>query len=223
TRWPRVALAIATVSFFVIMTGAEPSVMRAGAMAVLTLAAVVLGRQRRAASILSASVLILIVFDPWLVWSTGFQLSVAATAGMVGLAGPIAERLRFVPSPIALSISTSLAAQLGVGPVLLYHFHELPGITIFANLAAFPAVSPALLLGLAAGAAGLVSVRAGQMVSLMARVPLRYLQLLAEHLAKAPVAWITSNGGVPMFLLQLGLVIALTAWLRTGWRPPRSA
>lgn len=107
--------------------------------------------------------------------------------------------------------------------MLLYHFHELPGITIVANLAAFPAVSPALLLGLAAGALGLVWVQAGQLVALIARAPLRYLELLAEHLAKAPVAWITSSGGVPMFLLQLGLVIAFAAWLRTGWRPPRAA
>ena len=42
-------------------------------------------------------------------------------------------------------------------PLLLFHFHEVPGMTIVANLVAFPAVSPALLLGIAASVLGLVS------------------------------------------------------------------
>jgi len=56
----------------------------------LTLFGVLLGRPRSAASILAGTVLILLVVDPALVWSIGFQLSVEATAGMVALASPIA-------------------------------------------------------------------------------------------------------------------------------------
>ena len=47
---------------------------------------------------------------------------------------------------MALAAGTTMAAQLGVTPLLLFHFHEVPGVTVLANLAAFPAVSPALLL-----------------------------------------------------------------------------
>ena len=46
----------------------------------------------------------LLVLDPWLVWAIGFQLSVAATAGMVALGTPLAGRLgRVVPTPVALA------------------------------------------------------------------------------------------------------------------------
>jgi hypothetical protein len=53
-----------------------------------------------------------------------FQLSVAATAGMVALATPLAGNLRFLPRPVALAAGTSLAARMGVTPILLFHFHE---------------------------------------------------------------------------------------------------
>jgi competence protein ComEC len=124
TRVPRLLLAGGTVAFFVVLTGAEPSVMRAGVMAGLTLFGVFLGRPRSAASILAAAVLILLLIDPTLVWSIGFQLSVAATAGMVAMATPVGERLRFLPRPIALAAGTTIAAQAGVTPLLLFHFHE---------------------------------------------------------------------------------------------------
>ena len=128
TRWPRFGLAVGTVVFFVVMTGAEPSVMRAGVMATIALVGVLIGRPRATGSVLAAAVLVLLVLDPWLVWSIGFQLSVTATAGMVALASPIGERLRrFMPAPVALAAGTTLAAQLGVTPLLLFHFHEVPG------------------------------------------------------------------------------------------------
>ena len=155
TRWPRFLLAMLTVVFFVVLTGAEPSVMRAGVMATLTLLGVLMGRPRSTGTILAGAVFVLIVLDPWLVWAIGFQLSVAATAGMVALGTPLAERLgRFLPTPVALAAGTTMAAQFGVTPILLFHFHEVPGVTIVANLAAFPAVSPALLMGIAASTIG---------------------------------------------------------------------
>ena len=222
TRWPRFGLGVGTVAFFVVMTGAEPSVMRAGVMATIALVGVLIGRPRATASILAAAVLMLLILDPWLVWSIGFQLSVTATAGMVALASPIGERLRrFVPAPVALAAGTTIAAQLGVTPLLLFHFHEVPGVTIIANLMAFPAVSPALLLGLAAAAMGLVSVTVGHLVAALALMPMRYLGWVADRLAKAPIGHVTSGGGAWVLILGGALVLASAWGLRRRWRPPR--
>jgi competence protein ComEC len=124
SRWPRFALGLGTVAFFVVLTGAEPSVMRAGVMAGLALIGVLLGRPRSTGSILAGAVIVLLVIDPALVWSVGFQLSVAATASMVALATPISQRLRFLPGSIALATGATLAAQVGVTSLLLYYFHE---------------------------------------------------------------------------------------------------
>jgi len=222
SRVPRFLLGLSTVVFFVVLTGAEPSVMRAGVMASLTLVGVFLGRPRSTAAVLASAVLVLLVLDPTLVWSIGFQLSVAATAGMIALASPVAERLRFLPRPLALAAGTTIAAQLGVTPILLFHFHEVPGVTVAANLLAFPAVSPALLLGLVAAGVGLVVEPLGRVLALAAALPMRYLELVADRLASAPVPWITSGGGlVP--LVAGGLAVVLSAWwMRSGRRLPRS-
>jgi competence protein ComEC len=221
-RWSRFALAAGTVAFFVVLTGAEPSVMRAGVMAALTLIGVLMGRPRSTATILAGAVLVLLALDPWLVWSIGFQLSVAATAGMVALATPVAERLsRFLPKPVALAAGTTMAAQLGVTPLLLFHFHEVPGVTIAANLAAFPAVSPALLLGIAASTVGLAWTAAGRFLAVLAVLPMRYLEGIANALAKAPVGYVTTRGGPLVLLAGAGIFVGVAAWMRIGWRPPR--
>jgi competence protein ComEC len=223
-RWGRFALGTITVLSFVVLTGAEPSVLRAGVMASLAMIGVLAGRPRSTGAVLAAAVLVLLVLDPWLVWSIGFQLSVAATAGMVTLATPISARLgRLIPKPVALAASTSIAAQLAVTPVLLYHFHEVPGVTIVANLLAFPAVSPALLLGLAAAVAGIASPSLGHLLALPALVPMRYLEEVATRLAKAPVGWITSSGGPGILVFGGALVVVLGWWLRSGKRLPRPA
>ena len=222
TRWPRFGLAVGTVVFFVVMTGAEPSVMRAGVMATIALVGVLIGRPRATGSVLAAAVLVLLVLDPWLVWSIGFQLSVTATAGMVAMASPLGERFRrFLPAPVALAAGTTLAAQLGVTPLLLFHFHEVPGVTILANLMAFPAVSPALLLGLVAAAVGLVSVAAGHLISAIALIPMRYLEWVGDRLAKAPVGHVTSGGGPLVLIVGAAFVFALAWALHRRWRPPR--
>jgi competence protein ComEC len=224
TRWPRFALGLGVVVFFVMLTGAEPSVMRAGVMASLTLVGVLMGRPRSTGSILAGAVLFLLALDPWLVWGIGFQLSVAATAGMVAMATPLAQRLqRFLPGPVALAAGTTLAAQLGVTPLLLFHFHEVPGVTVAANLVAFPAVSPALLLGIAASLLGLVLMPVGRFVALLALLPMRYLELIADKLAKAPVAYVTSRGGPWVLVGGVATFVLAAWWLHGGRKLPRSA
>src|SRR5439155_24166912 len=153
----------------------------------------------------------------------GFQLSVAATAGMVALASPFAARLRFLPRPIALAAATTLAAQAGVSPVLLYQFPPVPGVTLPANVLAFPAVAPALLLGLAAAGVSLVARPVGQLLAALASLPIRYLQGLADRLASAPVPSVTSGGGLAVLIIGLVAVAVLARVLRSGRKAPRSA
>jgi competence protein ComEC len=222
-RWPRFAVGFGAVAFFTILTGAEPSVLRAGVMACLALVGALAGRPRTTASILSGAVLGLLVLDPWLVWAVGFQLSVTATAGMVALASPLADRLgRFLPGPVAVAAGATISAQLGVTPFLLYHFHEVPLVTLPANLAAFPLVAPSLLLGAVAAGAGLVWFPLGHALGAVAVLPMRWLELVADQLGKAPAGYITSEGGPFVLVGGTVIVAAVVVWIRTGWRPPRA-
>ena len=223
-RPAQVAIGLLTVAFIVVLTGAEPSVMRAGAMTSLALVGLLLGRARSTAVVLSGAVMVLLILQPVLVRSIGFQLSVTATAGMVAMAAPLGERFaRVVPAPIAAAAGTTLAAQLGVTPILLFHFHDVPGVTLIANVIAAPTVAPSLLAGLVAAAAGIVSEPLGRLVGLAAQAPMRALELIANIAGRAPVAHVTSRGGPIVLVVGAGLVVAVTVALRTGWKPPRRA
>src|SRR5262249_46483498 len=164
-------------------------------MAGLTLLGVFLGRPRSPPAILGGAVLVLLAINPTLVYAIGFQLSVAATTGMAVLAGPLAKGLRWLPEGPALAAGATIGAQAGGTPLLLYHFGVVPTVGIPANLLAFPAVGPGMLLGLGAAALGLVGRPIGLGVAGLAVLPLRYLEALASLLARSPLPSVTSGAG----------------------------
>ncbi|CAN5192460.1 ComEC/Rec2 family competence protein [soil metagenome] len=230
-RRARLGVGVSALAFFVLLTRAEPSVLRAGVMAGLAMLGLFLGRPRSPPALIGGAVLLLLGIDPTLVYSIGFQLSVAATGGILLLAGPLSARLRLLPEGIALAAGVTLGAQAGVTPLLLYHFGVVPSVTLPANLLAFPAVGAAMLLGLGAatlglliGPLGLLIVPLGIAVAAAARLPLAYLITLADRLARSPFPSVTSPGG-SLFELAFGLaaVGALAWWIRSRPRFPRAA
>jgi competence protein ComEC len=223
-RRARFVIGVAAVGFFVLLTGAEPSVLRAAAMSGLAFLGIFLGRPRSPPAILGGAVLLLLARDPTLVHAVGFQLSVAATVGMALLAQPLAARLSFLPRPLALAAGTTLAAQAGVMPLLLFYFRVFPLVSIPANLLAFPAVGPGMLLGLAAGALQPVWSPLGSLAAALARVPIGYLEWLSDHLARSPLPSITSPGGQVVTVIAGSAVLVMTAWwIRSGRHLPRRA
>jgi competence protein ComEC len=218
----RLLIGIAGVGLFALVTRWEPSVLRASAMAALALGGAFAGRPRSTAPILGGGVLLLLVADPWLARSVGFQLSVAATGGIVALAGPLAARMRMLPRSLSLAAGATLGAQIGVTPLLLLHFGAVGTVTLIANLLAFPAVPPALLFGLGAAGTAHVWPSAGSLVGDLAELPVGYLAAVADRAARAPLPQIVSEGlALPVLAAVLG---CLAAWrLRRGRRPVGSA
>ena len=99
-RGIRVAAGLGALVAFVVLVSPEPSVVRAAAMAAIAMLGLLLGRTGAGLSLLTASVAILLIADPWLAGSLGFALSVAATGALLVLAGPLAEGLgRWMPAP----------------------------------------------------------------------------------------------------------------------------
>jgi competence protein ComEC len=89
----RLVLGLTLLALFGVVTRWEPSVIRAVAMASLSLVAFTLGRPVSSLRLLALAVAGLVLVDPLLVHSVGFVLSVGACAGIALLAVPIAARL----------------------------------------------------------------------------------------------------------------------------------
>ncbi len=145
--WWRWAATVGLIGWFMALTRFEPSVLRAGVMAVLAATAHVRGRQATPVRLLSLAVGWLVLSDPFLVWSVGFWLSVAATAG-VCMAGPWLFARLPGPAWLRLPLSITLGAQAGVAVPSLLVFHRLPLVTVPANLAAVPVAGLVMLYGI---------------------------------------------------------------------------
>ena len=133
---------------YVAATRFEPSVMRASVMAGIALGGRLVGMVLEAWQLLSLAVVVLVLADPGLTSNVGFQLSVAATAGvLVGARWPVDGR-------VARALVVTLGAQVAVAPLLLIHFGTVPLLSPIINLVASPLVAASTVVG-AVGVAGL--------------------------------------------------------------------
>ena len=150
---PRLAVTLLLLLFFALVTRFEPSVLRASVMAAIAATGVALGRPAEARRSLALAVAALVLVDPFLVHSIGFALSVGASAGIIALAGPLTGALPG-PRAVARPAAVTLAAQVGVAPLLVTAFGGLPVATVPANVLAAPAAAWVAIWGLPAGLSG---------------------------------------------------------------------
>jgi competence protein ComEC len=147
----RTIVALGVVGLFAMMTRFEPSVLRASFMAALAMLAVLAGRPAHRLRVLVYAALVLLLIDPFLMHSVGFWLSCCASGGIALFEPQIASRLP-MPRGLAEPLAVSLAAQLGVMPVLLLEFGSFPLVTPLTNLVAAPAAELLGVYGLVASA-----------------------------------------------------------------------
>ncbi len=187
----RLTAGLAVVVVFAAMTRFEPSVLRASAMAAVSLSAGSLGRPTSAVRLLAIAVAALMLADPFLLHSVGFALSCGACAGIALLARPLAERFR---GPVWLRepLAVTLAAQVGVAPVMLPVFGSLPAVAPLANILAVPVAGFLGVFGLAAGVlGGLVGdalPEARDALNLPAVAAVRWIAGIADLGARVPFA-----------------------------------
>ena len=201
---------------FAVLTRFEPSVMRAVVMAGLAVGAAVLGRPEHGRSVLAAAVAVVVIVDPFLVRVLAFQLSVAATAGIVWLAPAIAERLPGPRAP-ALAAATTIGAQTAVTPLLVATFGSVPLASLPANLLAGPASGPVMMWGCTGG---LVAGIAGGPVARVLHWPTATLLWWVAGVARAaalapPVSLGASTGGVVVVAVA-GFAISKRRAVRAG-------
>ena len=225
-RW---SLALGAMLLFLLLAGPQPSVVRAVVMGAMAFLVQESGRRSRPLGVLLLCLLLMLLLQPGWLLDVGFQLSVAATAGLLLTARPLETRLAG-PTPgkarrwIAVAVAVPLAASLWTLPLQLLHFGSVPLYAVAANLAVDPLLTP---LTLGAMAMALVAVTIPALLGLVAWPLLPLTQLLL---------WISRQfAALPLAQWQLGrldplLVVLFSAgllpWLLAGpagvrrWRGP---
>jgi len=179
-RWGAVA-AVAGIILYTILVGASPSVVRAAIMGSLSIFALQIGRRQAALNTLGFVAALMALWNPLVLWDVGFQLSFAATLGLVLFAEPLenlivrltsrwlsAEKAKKVATPIAEFFLLTLAAQVTTLPIIAYHFGQISLIALVANPFVLP-IQPALMVtGGMALFASIFSIPLGKLFALVA-------------------------------------------------------
>jgi len=203
--------AATAIAAFVLAAGAGSAALRAGVMAVLALAARATGRTYDVFRALGFAVVLMLMWNPLLLaFDPGFQLSIAATIGLI-LGAPIVEkRLTVVRSEFMREIlSATIAAQIFVLPLLLYQTGSLSMVSLFANALVLPFVPLAMFLSFGASVTVLIVPIFGTLAGLPAYIVLEYVIRVTELLASLPLAQVI----VPPFPFALvPLIYALLGY-----------
>lgn len=163
---------------YTILVGASASVVRASIMGGITLLAIYLGRQGAALNSLFAAGFIMTLLDPNTLFDVGFQLSFAATLGLVVYAKSFADftqrylaRLfnrdwaRQAVSVLNDALLVTLAAQVTTLPLMMVYFRQISTVSLIVNPLVLPAQTGVMVFGLFALAVGLLSIPLGQIAA----------------------------------------------------------
>jgi competence protein ComEC len=216
-RRARSTIVLVAIVGYTLLAGAEASVIRAAAMGAVVLLARESGRPSGAAAALGLACWALLLADPAMIGDIGFQLSVAATAGLLVLGGPAERAVQASlrghgPAWLSESLGVSLAAQLATLPLILVHFGRLSLISPLANLVIAPVVPLAMLGALiAAGVGAVVTAPLAAMLAspvlVAAWLPLAVMVRGADLMATFPLA----SAELPFPFDLAGAAVALAA------------
>ena len=140
----RAVLGLVGLAVFIVVTRWEPSVVRAATMAALVLGGRLAGRPVDGWTALGGSVTLLLLVSGDMAGDAGFQLSVAATAGVLAGGGLWRGRR---PRWAWTALGATVSAQAAVAPLLLVHFGSVPLFAPLTNVISAPLVAGATALG----------------------------------------------------------------------------
>jgi competence protein ComEC len=165
-KWSAAA-ALAAAAFYLLLSGAEVATQRSFFMTAVVLIAVLVDRRAVTFRTLAVAAMIVLTIAPEALVHPSFQMSFAATLGLVALVQVGMPRLFASPDNsftakaalwggreiITLTLA-SLVAGFATTPYAAFHFHRVTPYGVLANLAAMPVVSalvmPTGMLGLVA-------------------------------------------------------------------------
>jgi len=211
-------IALGGILFFVILTGAQASVVRAALMGSLVLSATQFGRISKITNALLLAAAAMLILNPKiLAFDVGFQLSFAATIGLVYLSPIFEKYFEKIPSVFGAkeTLTTTMSAIVLTLPLILYNFGRISFIAPLANIFILPVIPLAMALGSVAVLGGLIYFPIGHALAWFAWLVLSYIIKAVELLAAIP--WASGEAGKMhwIFLIIFYLLIGWFIWWKS--------
>jgi len=208
-------LATAAVFFYAFLTGLEPPVLRASIMVLASTLAIYFGREVWPIWNLALAVLIIAFIWPNAIFEVSFQLTFAASLGIMTLGQYLLktwQKLPFLGQNAAIAIS----AYIFTAPIILFHFGKIWPLAPFVNILVLEAIFPVMILGFLIALASLIFAPIAQLLAFLAYVPAFYFVKVVELFAQIPLDPITLGKSNLILLVggYLLLLILFVVWTR---------
>ena len=213
-----IIIAVTLLAIYVPVTGGSPAVRRAVMMFAIPQIGTLFGKPANTLNSLGVALLLIILPEPSVIWNPGFQLSFAATAGII--IGTPHNPTKLLPDSFkqnklwqkiqSFAIDptyVTLCATLATAPFLIHHFKTLSPFAWFGNIIVVPAISLGMQAGLFAQLSPIDFI-CGTFCA-AARFFLRLASLLTRILSDSAAASMTVGPFSPAVLLALGFLILL--------------
>ncbi|MGV8026087.1 MAG: ComEC/Rec2 family competence protein [Anaerolineaceae bacterium] len=172
-------VSILVIALYALFVGAQPSVLRAALMGIISIPAYLIGRRVIGIHTLAITAACMALFNPYLLWDVSFQLSICATFGILMFADFFTKKADLLLQRSALPskefllgvikdfLITTFSAQVATFPVLISHFKEFSLISPVVNLLILPLQPAIMILGGIALLSGLLFYPFGRLVGLI--------------------------------------------------------
>jgi competence protein ComEC len=147
SRRASLLLVLAGIVLYTLLVGAGAAVLRAALMGILYVVAQQAGRPSHGLTALFASAWAMTMWNPLLLGDLGFELSFAATLGMLLFVPVWTEALSRWPGFLSESLAATISSQLVTWPLMALYFRQFSLVVPLSNFLACPALAPLMLLG----------------------------------------------------------------------------
>lgn len=217
-RRQSLAAAVLAVFFYALLTGFEPPVVRASIMVILGAISIYLGRESLPIWNLVMAALLIVFIWPQAIFEISFQLTFAATLGIMTLGQKLSQILNFkfkILNLFGQNAAIATSAYLFTAPIILFYFGRISPIAPIANILVAEAVFPIMILGFLTALFSLVFWPIAQVLAFLAYVPAFYFVKVVEILAWLPIDQITLGKNnlflvLTFYILVISLILVWT-------------
>ena len=165
------------ITLFIVMTGLQPSAIRAGIMGGLFLLAQHLGRQNISSRAIVFAAAVMLLQNPFLLTlDVGFQLSFLAMIGIIYFLPAFRVWLKFIPIESARTVlAMTFSAYLFTLPILIYNFGYVSIVSPLTNVLIVPLLYWIMMFGFLFVILGTVLPVLGWILSFPAWILLTYI------------------------------------------------
>lgn len=144
TRDRAITCLLVFLPFYVILTGANPPVIRAATMTALLLLSEKYTTKWSSFSAICLSFILFFLLQPYIIREVGFQLSYAVSFGIILSSRQIVTRQQ---NAFTKSLAISFISTIMSSAVMMYHFYSFSWVGIFFNLIYVPIFTMIILPG----------------------------------------------------------------------------